>query len=1263
MPERFQLFTLGGLRLRLGGERLEGLSARKEKALLVYLAAQRRAVPREVLAEMFWSDRSLSRSLSNLRVALTDLRKHVAPYVIITRETVAIDNESDVWLDAATMEAELEAAGTLETAHGRLARKAMAQIEAAVDRYEGEFLHGFFLRDARDFDEWVTVERERLQKMVLDGLGKLVEWHLEQGAYRAGIDHARHLLQLDPLQETAQQQLMRLLAYSGQQAAALSEYQTFAALLEDEMGIEPMAETTALYQDIKEQRLPLPPADHARAREPHRWHAERPAFLEENEGQRPLHQELFIGREPELALLEKHLEQALAGQGRMVFVTGEAGSGKTSLLREFSLRSQRDYQDLVVAAGACPVYTGTGSPYAPFRQILAMLLGDIEAAWKAGKIGSQHASRLWRLFPEALAALLQHGSHLPGSLISVESLVARARTASVGRKVMERLGALAGRLQASGRRLSEQRDLFAEYAGFLIALSNRHALLLILDDLHWADPSSIGLLTHLGHRLPEGALLLVGAYRPEEVSQGREGKPHPLTPVLAEYKRRFGQVFIDLDDSEVDGGRTFVNILLDKEKNALGEEFRQALTRRTNGHPLFTVELWREMRERGALVRDEEDRWVVRTELNWDLVPSRVEGVIETRISRLDDELRQWLDLAAVEGEAFTAEVIAHVTGVGEHVVVKRLSRELDRQLRLITSQGVRRAGAQRLSRYQFRHHLFRQFLYNRLDDVERCYLHQRVGETLERLFEPQSTEIADELAHHFQMASLAEKTITYMERAGDNATDVYAYDEAEEYYQQALALAKELTKDGQDGDRVKGLFTKLGRVLEHKGNAEEALTLYREMESLGGSLAHQSMVLDALAAQATLYSIPCPVHDPQQAKVISEKALTLAQELGDQTAESRILRNLMTAYGYGNQLEDAIKFGERSLVLARDLGLRRQLAFVLNDLAGWYWTVGQIDKAKELFQEAVDIWREFGNLPMLADVLNQSSFASMFKGDFEDAIALAEESWHISKSIGQKWNLAFSRSRIGFAHRAQGELGLSIEVAEESLRLGETHDLPNPQIFAGAELAFSYAYLGVTDLGVNSARSALAVADEKVPVFCPYLLAALAQNHLVNGDLSQAEEVVYKARSHPHWQALPVLCIALTLADGRVALARADYDRALQLADGLLDQIRRLGARSYRPEALELSGQALFKLGRVEEARSRLGEAREEAEVMDAKGYLWPLLYHLSQLESTPKEAARLRQQAREIVEVIANNAGSDSLRASFLALREVRAVLESVA
>lgn len=182
----------------------------------------------------------------------------------------------------------------------------------------------------------------------------------------------------------------------------------------------------------------------------------------------------------------------------------------------------------------------------------------------------------------------------------------------------------------------------------LQAVSKDQPLLLILDDLHWADLSSLGLLFHLGHRLADSRILILGAYRPDDISLGREGQEHPLASILAEFKRLFGDIRVVLGHDEGQG-RGFVDALLDSEPNRLSDDLRHKLAWNTRGHPLFTVEILRDMKDHEYICQDESGRWVESPAIIWDALPSRVEGVIERRVNRLDPRLKRVLAAASVE--------------------------------------------------------------------------------------------------------------------------------------------------------------------------------------------------------------------------------------------------------------------------------------------------------------------------------------------------------------------------------------------------------------------------------------------------------------------------------------------------------------------------------------------------------------------------------------------------------------------------------------
>jgi predicted ATPase len=253
--------------------------------------------------------------------------------------------------------------------------------------------------------------------------------------------------------------------------------------------------------------------------------------------------------------------------------------------------------------------------------------------------------------------------------------------------------------------------------------------------------------------------------------------------------RRYGEVQIDLSRQGPGARRSFVHALLDREPNRLGEAFREALFQRTKGHPLFTVELLQEMQARGDLVQDGTGHWQAGPTVDWQALPARVEAVIAQSIGRLPAPLQETLKIASVAGENFMAELVARVQGVDERQLVRQLSGVVDRQHRLIRSQGNQRQAAQMLSHYRFGHILFQQYLYESLDTTERVYLHEAVGNALEQLYQERTEAVAVQLAHHYQAAGLVAKAVKYLCQAGERAVRLHAHAEAIVHLSQGLAL------------------------------------------------------------------------------------------------------------------------------------------------------------------------------------------------------------------------------------------------------------------------------------------------------------------------------------------------------------------------------------------------------------------------------------------------------------------------------------------
>ncbi|MGD8858206.1 MAG: AAA family ATPase, partial [Chloroflexota bacterium] len=526
--------------------------------------------------------------------------------------------------------------------------------------------------------------------------------------------------------------------------------------------------------------------------------ARLPRFLEKDKGEpeRPV----FVGREAELSRLDGFLESMLAGKSQMVFLAGDAGSGKSSLMSAFATRASEREPELLVGWGIGNAFSGRGDPYLPFRKALATLTGDVEAEWAAGKITTDQARTLWEAMPLAIDALLDRGPDLINTIVKAEPLLDHLELAyPAGHPTLARLREKTEAKTQAGQ--LERESLFEQVTATLRHLAESQPVVIALDDLQWADRGSLDLLFHLVRGLDGARILLLVAYRPDEVTAD---KAHPLRPLLDEFRRSYGDVWLDLNQVP---GRAFVDELIDSEANHLDEAFRKTLNQRTGGHPLFTVELLRNMQERGDLVKDDEGNWIKGPSLDWDTLPVRVEGAIEARIGRLEEELREILTVAAVEGEAFTAQVVAQVQEIQERKLLRTLSKELQKRHKLVQEDQVERIGRQIISRYRFVHHMFQRYLYNDLSETERQLLHGEVGEILETLYDDKSDEVVVQLARHFDEAGESEKAAGYLLTAGDRARALYANEEAIDHYQRALAHLELLGED----ERLARTWMRLG--------------------------------------------------------------------------------------------------------------------------------------------------------------------------------------------------------------------------------------------------------------------------------------------------------------------------------------------------------------------------------------------------------------------------------------------------------------------
>ena len=1126
MADELQLALLGRLEIRLAGTPVTGFTSTKIQALLCYLAVTGQPHLRPSLAGLLWGEMPEANAQNNLRKALSNLRHLVGPHLAITRQTVAFKRDSAYWLDVGAFESLAGSACPAEDA----AQPAIQRLAEAVDLYRGDFLDGFYARQAPAFEEWALAQRARLRELAVQALHTLTVHHTRrgEGGHPVALDYVTRLLALEPWREEAHRQLMLLLALAGQRGAALAQYETCCEVLGQALGVKPGAETVRLYEQIRDDQVaPIP---------------QLPRHLQEDAPEEA--PPVFVARQQALERLDGFLAAARAGRGQVAFVTGGPGRGKTALLAEFARRAMAAHPRLLVAGGRCNVLAGVGDPYLPFREMLGMLTGDVEARWAAGSISHDHGWRLWGAVPLAARALLARGPHIPGTLLDGPALLSRATAAaaSPGAPWLQRLRARVEREQARSEGL-EAEYLLVQVTNVLRRLAEDHPLLLIVDDLQWADGSSIGLLFHLGRRLPGSRILLACAYRPEEVpSRSEEGRP--LVKVLAELKGQFGDVWIDLARVEEAEERGFVNALLDTEPNRLGRAFREALFRRTAGHPLFTIELLRSMQEKGELLQDEDGRWFEGPALNWEALPARVEGAIEQRIRRLKPELQALLTVASVEGEEFTAQVVATVQGQTERQVLQRFSRELEHRHRLVRVSDEMQPGPQRLSHYRFAHALFRDYVYETLSPGERRLLHHEVGTALESLYGDQVGNIAVRLAVHF--AGHREKERHYARLAGERAAAQYANEEAVRHLSRALALTPEVEQE----ERYALLLAR-EQVYHRQGDREAQQRDLAALEDAAETLADPQKRATVSVRRAKYAYL---TGDAQAAIAAAGRAVDCLQTEGDPALEAEAHRLGGIAEGSVKDFEARRLRLEKGLALARRAEARWLEAEILRQISWAHALQGQHNQAAVCVEASLAIFQEMGDRHDQMRIRhNLAAFAKMrFK--YQQAREHWEEGLRLSHELGARLHEATMIHALASVLEACGEYPTARQ--RYRLVLAKARDIGARTLEARALVGVgctSHA-LGESEAGLPYIRQALALARETGERYLQAnVLTALGHCLGAHGQLEEARSAYQEAlplrreMGHPHQATEAQAGLA------RVCLASGDPARAMGHVEHIL--------------------------------------------------------------------------------------------------------------
>ena len=555
------------------------------------------------------------------------------------------------------------------------------------------------------------------------------------------------------------------------------------------------------------------------------------------------------------------------------------------------------------------------------------------------------------------------------------------------------------------------------------------------------------------------------------------------------------------------------------------------------------------------VVEDENGFWVEGSDLDWEALPAQVDGVINERIGRLSADLRELLKVASVEGENFTAEVLARIKKGDTRETVRLLSQELERRHRLIAAEGLKRVNANRLSLYRFLHVLFQKYLYDELDEAERAYLHEDVGSALEEIFGEQAEEIAAQLARHFEEAGIPDKAIRYRTLAGQRAVHMVANREAVGHYRKAIDLVATLPSSPERD----------GIELDLQIAINVPLTLMAGWSAPG-------------IGEAT------------------SRALELADALGPDPKVLTAYWFLASYFGATGRISKAIEQADRMVQVAQDLGDEVQEAmghWIAGLNRGFSGSLVQaqkhLEKAEQFYDPEAHSYLAllYGIDPGAAAKVHLG-WVLAYLGFLDQSRAKCEEGIALAHSLGHPHTVCFTLGVIAVSDWRRKDWESMRLHSEESLAMATEHNFVH---VAGMELCLkglAVANLGAPREGVALIQSGIALLDQIGTLLNKGMcLELLASAYALAGEphkaLETAEEglVVAKDTGELKYRMM------LSILKGSIFANSGDRQQA---EEWLLRGIKL--SRGYEAKLMEL--EAATCLARVWMDESRRQEARE---------------------------------------------------------------------
>jgi DNA-binding CsgD family transcriptional regulator len=907
---------------------------------------------------------------------------------------------------------------------------------------------------------------------------------------------------------------------------------------------------------------------------------------------------ILVGRDGDTAALARALERVRHGAGQTVLIAGEAGIGKSRLVA--TARARAAELGFGCLQGQC-LEPDVALPYAPLIDLLRTRLIGLSPA-KIAADSALTAPELSRLLPE-LATLLP-------SLASPPAL---------------------------GEPAQEKRHLFQALTRFIVAQSSAQPVLMVVEDLHWSDDTSLEFLLALARQAAQHPLLLLLTYRSDEVIPG-------LRHLLAELDRErlaWELVLAPLT-------RAGVAAMLEATVGpGMRGTFVDALHALTEGNPFFAEEVLKTLAVTGGLSRDRGVEDAIA--LDDVRAPRSVEDTVLRRLERLSAPALRALTLAAVAGPRFDFAILRAVAEQDEDEMLRHVKEAVAAQLVVEVSA----------ERFAFRHALTRQAIYGQLLARERQALHRTIYAAIEdEQAAPEEARLAD-LSYHAFKAGLWEQAATYGRRMGEHALAMGAPQAAIEQFARAFVATRHL---GQP--LAPDLHRTRGRAYEMRGEFERAELDY----AAALDAAHQAGDREGEWQAQLDLGFLWQGRDLARAGDYYRQARTLAGHMDDPGRLAQSLNRLGNWHANMGEPNQARDLHEQALARYRETDDRAGIAATLDLLAVATVVRGNRPLAITYFEEAAVRLRELGDRQRLVSVLatlgnlrSASHVNETSPGpapDPQKAIDECQEALGIAREIGWRSGEAFALGVLSTCLAASGRYGDALSAAHEALAIATEIEHQGWLVLTHNSLCHIYSDLLDARMACWHGERARAHAAEAGGRLIHTATSFLAQAHLHAREPERARAVLadMPAAEGPVTTS-PQAMVLVT--QGALSLALGDPAQALRIADCVIEWGARSGGSGATPWLAQLRGDALAALRRTDEAIEALEAARVDAREQGARALLWQIHESLGAIYRTlhrREDAEREYAAAREVIEEMAASVPDETLREQFRARASAR-------